>query len=216
MGNNDVKFNAAEFIAFAQVAQDREWRTKTGCPLSYEVINSGIYLLLGSAQKRNISNSEIVKFCEIFSETQSELTSDYKKLFNKSYLLAIAKEYSPDIVELSLPEEAATSQLLKEGATKQITVNKYERSAVAKKKCIEAHGTRCCICSFDFGSFYGPFASGFIHVHHLNPLAESDGERVVDPVEDLRPVCPNCHVIIHLRGGCLSVDEVKKLIENAA
>jgi hypothetical protein len=43
--NNDVKFNAAEFIAFAQVAQDREWRTKTGRPFSYEVINSGIYLL---------------------------------------------------------------------------------------------------------------------------------------------------------------------------
>ncbi|GAB6141750.1 hypothetical protein JCM14076_24790 [Methylosoma difficile] len=88
-----MKFNAAEFIAFAQFAQDRDWKTKKGLQFSYEVINSGICLLPESGKKRNISNSEILKFCKIFSETQSKLTSDYKELFNKSYLLAIAIEY---------------------------------------------------------------------------------------------------------------------------
>jgi len=39
---------------------------------------------------------------------------------------------------------------------------------------------------------------------------------IVDPVKDLRPVCPNCHAVIHLRGGCLSIEEVQELINNTA
>jgi len=128
----------------------------------------------------------------------------------------ITKQYDVDKIELRLPEEVVTEQLIKEGAITQVTINTYERSASAKNKCIEIHGTNCSICSFNFSSFYGDFASGFIHVHHLNPLAESEGEHIVDPVKDLRPVCPNCHAVIHLRGGCLSIKEVKELINNAA
>jgi len=216
IGNKKMKFNAAEFFAFAQSTQDREWQTKTGKPFTFEIRSNGIYLLPQSAKERNISNAEVVKFCALYSEKQSESTSDYKELFNKSYLLAIAQEYDLEIVDTPLPEEVGIEQLLKEGAAKQITVNKYERSAVAKRKCIEAHGTNCYVCSFNFGSFYGDLAEGFIHVHHLNPLAESEGERTVDPVQDLRPVCPNCHAVIHMRGGCLSIEEVNKLIENSA
>ncbi len=33
---------------------------------------------------------------------------------------------------------------------------------------------------------------GFIHVHHLKPLSEVGYEYRVDPIRDLRPVCPNC------------------------
>lgn len=67
----------------------------------------------------------------------------------------------------------------------------------------------------DIACSYGAYAAGFIHVHHLNPLAEATGERIVDPVEDLRPVCPNCHSVIHLRGSCLSIAEVKDLVKGA-
>jgi len=116
-------FTAAEFIAFALAAQNREWETITGQPFSYEVQNKGIYLLPQSGKDRNISNAEIVRFCELFSELKSESTSDYQELFNKSYLLAIAKKYDPDAIQELLPEETATQELIKEGAAKKITVN---------------------------------------------------------------------------------------------
>jgi hypothetical protein len=37
----------------------------------------------------------------------------------------------------------------------------------------------------------------------------------VDPVADLRPVCPNCHAVIHLGGACRSIDEVRQHMQFA-
>lgn len=58
-------------------------------------------------------------------------------------------------------------------------------------------------------------AEGFIHVHHLRPLSLIGNESEVDPVEDLRPVCPNCHAVLHLGGQCRTLDEVKQLMRQA-
>jgi len=33
-----------------------------------------------------------------------------------------------------------------------------------------------------------------------------------DPIRDLRPVCPNCHVVIHRREPPYSIDEVRQLL----
>jgi len=99
-----------------------------------------------------------------------------------------------------------------EGAARQVLVNRYERDPSARRECIAHYGPACVVCGFSFATLYGPLAEGFIHVHHLKPLAEIGAEYVVDPVVDLRPVCPNCHAVIHL--GCVtrSVDEVRQLL----
>lgn len=111
-----------------------------------------------------------------------------------------------------LPEEVSESATLFEGAVRQVTVNAYERNPVARQQCIEAHGTTCCVCGFDFGAVYGPEAEGYIHVHHIRPLSEVGREYVVNPVEDLRPVCPNCHAVLHLGGQCRSIEAVRQLL----
>ncbi len=111
-----------------------------------------------------------------------------------------------------LPEEVAESPTLFEGAVRQVTVNAYERNPVTRQRCIAAHGTTCCVCGFSFGAVYGPEAEGYIHVHHIRPMSEVGGEYVVDPVEDLRPVCPNCHAVLHLGGECRTIDEVRQLV----
>lgn len=110
------------------------------------------------------------------------------------------------------PDEVPSRVPLIEGAVCRITVNAYERNPEARRQCIAAHGTACCICGFRFGLEYGPEAEGYIHVHHVRPLAEVEGEYVVDPVEDLRPVCPNCHAVLHLGGRCRTIEEVKQLL----
>ena len=119
-----------------------------------------------------------------------------------------------DSDDILLPEEiAATMAPLTEGAVSRVTVNAYERNPEARRKCIEAHGTDCCVCGFSFGSTYGEVADGYIHVHHLRPLSEIDGEYVVDPVADLRPVCPNCHAVIHRRIPAFSIEEAQEFIK---
>jgi ribosomal protein L18E len=99
-----------------------------------------------------------------------------------------------------------------EGSLKQVTVNAYERDFEARKKCIDHHGLCCKICGFNFGKIYGEAGKGYIHVHHLKPLSEICEKYEVDPLVDLIPVCPNCHVILHKRKPPYSLEEVKKMM----
>jgi 5-methylcytosine-specific restriction protein A len=46
----------------------------------------------------------------------------------------------------------------------------------------------------------------------LVPLSEVSDEYEVDPIADLRPICPNCHAVLHLGGRTRTVEEVKALI----
>ena len=114
------------------------------------------------------------------------------------------------------PEEISHGSIYCEGNVRRIMVNRYERDSGARSACIEEHEARCCICGFDFGKVYGPEAAGHIHVHHIRPLSECGGEYEVDPINDLRPVCPNCHAVIHLGGQCRTVDEVRDMIREQA
>jgi len=114
-----------------------------------------------------------------------------------------------------LPEEVPpTAAPLVEGAVSWVSVNAYERSPEARRRCIEAHGTRCCICGFSFGAVYGEVVEGYIHVHHLRPLSEIDGEYVVDPIADLRPICPNCHAVVHRRIPAFGIEEVRAFLQS--
>ena len=53
---------------------------------------------------------------------------------------------------------------------------------------------------------YGDIGKGFIHVHHLTPLWDIRQGYEVNPVKDLRPVCPNCHAMLH-RGTPYTIEE---------
>jgi hypothetical protein len=77
-----------------------------------------------------------------------------------------------DFSPIVLPEEVLGGQKYREGLTKQISVNVYERNPSARRKCIEKYGTSCYVCSFQFEKVYGRIGEGFIHVHHLKSLSE--------------------------------------------
>jgi 5-methylcytosine-specific restriction protein A len=110
------------------------------------------------------------------------------------------------------PEEISSS--CHEGAVKEITVNRYERSSIARRKCIEYHGCYCNVCGFDFEKVYGELGRDFIHVHHVIPLSEINEKYVIDYKEDLVPVCPNCHAMLHrnINGKAYTVEELKTLL----
>jgi 5-methylcytosine-specific restriction enzyme A len=111
-----------------------------------------------------------------------------------------------------LPEELSADEQYSEGAKRRILVNAYERDPRARNKCIEYWGVSCSVCDFHFQYFYGEIGQRFIHVHHLKPLAEIGEEYAVDPIEDLRPVCPNCHAMLHRQTPALSIEELRTLV----
>lgn len=114
---------------------------------------------------------------------------------------------------ITIPEEVDEKELLYEGAKERITVNAYERNPTARKKCLDHYGFRCTTCEKSLADIYGEIARGSIHVHHLKPLSEINSEYQIDPITDLRPVCPNCHDIIHLRKPPYSIEEMKEFIK---
>lgn len=117
--------------------------------------------------------------------------------------------------EMQIPEEVLSEKWLVEGTTSRITINAHERNREARRKCIEHYGSSCAVCGLDLGSVYGSIAQGFVHVHHLKPLSEIGEEYEVDPITDLKPVCPNCHSIIHLGRQTRTIEEVGELLERA-
>ena len=107
------------------------------------------------------------------------------------------------------PTNVPTGATYPEGAVKRINVNAYERHEQARRDCIAHWGTRCVVCKFDFEKRYGGIGMGFTHVHHLKLLSKLGDGYEVDPVKDLRPVCPNCHAMLHHGGKLRSIEELK-------
>lgn len=105
---------------------------------------------------------------------------------------------------------------LPEGAQSKIIVNRYERSRANRQICITVNGAFCNICGFNFGKLYGFEGEGYIEVHHIIPVSKLGKDYRVDPVNDLIPVCANCHAMIHKRNPPYSVDEIKLLLKSAA
>lgn len=113
------------------------------------------------------------------------------------------------------PDEIGKDGERIEGAVQQVVVNRYERDPEARAKAIQHHGLQCQVCAFDFAKAYGVLGEGFIHVHHLVPLAQIGKSYVVDPVNDLRPVCPNCHAMLHKRLPPYTIDELQEIMRSA-
>ena len=144
--------------------------------------------------------------------TNWDLVSEYSRVSRSEHLQECERILNG---AFSLPGELTAVETFIEGAIRQVLVNKYERDPAARRKCIQHFGAVCVVCRFDFGSVFGPTMLGFIHVHHLIPLAEVGIAYQVNPITDLRPVCPNCHAAIHYGGTTRSIEEVRFMVQNS-
>jgi len=147
--------------------------------------NEGLLLALQAVNKHS----------EYFAEKKKENGKPYivypaKILKKYSHLLEPEIQYPDEITET--PE---TTYI--EGTKKKVIVNSYERDSAARAKCLEIHGYLCSVCNFDFLKEYGELGRNYIHVHHIIDLSTVGKEYEVDPKNDLIPVCPNCHSMLH-------------------
>ena len=96
--------------------------------------------------------------------------------------------------------------IIEEGVKKVAEVAVYERSKKLRDFAIhyftKDDRISCDCCSFNFGDFYGEeIGKGFIEIHHTKPIFTYEDEDIENTlkqaVENLTPVCSNCHRMIH-------------------
>jgi len=153
---------------------------------------------------------------EYFKDTGWNMWEELQEALENLNLVSIDNDNN--VIE-RLPTEAFQfdeQQLFTEGKVIQVFVNRYERNQEARLKCIKHYGDSCYVCGLNFGQVYGDIAKGFIHVHHKIPLADIGEEYRVDPINDLVPLCANCHSVIHLTKPALTIDELKRLTKKSS
>lgn len=165
-------------------------------PLPRELLNQGV---LG--QMHWDSQSSGVAIPDVVAERLERLWADWL-------------QQPPPVDKGFLAEEMEPYQTVTEGAVQQVIVNRYERSAQARSICIKCYGYDCAVCGFNFEERYGSLGAQYIHVHHMTPLAEIGGSYELNPIQDLRPVCPNCHAMLHRGTEVLSIAELRSKLLN--
>ncbi len=145
----------------------------------------------------------------------SYLEKGYIRAALPQFFTFLSDNYFNNLSAEVFPDSDQTDSCI-EGAKVTVTVNKYERSAEARKKCIDHYGCYCHICGMNFEDIYGEIGKGFIHVHHIVAISEINEEYSVNPETDLIPVCPNCHAMLHrkLNDKYISISELKHLLAN--
>jgi 5-methylcytosine-specific restriction protein A len=104
-----------------------------------------------------------------------------------------------------------------EGDAYDVLVRRYERSQINRTACIAVHGVTCHACGFDFALAYGPDGEGVIEVHHIRPVSTVGPATLIDPVNDLVPLCANCHRMAHQRRPTpYSVAEIQRMLRRDA
>ena len=101
-----------------------------------------------------------------------------------------------------------------EGKEIPVIHKRYERNPINRELCLAAKGYKCAVCGFDFEKKYGAIGKNFIEVHHLKPVSTLGEGYKINPIEDLIPLCSNCHSMIHKRKNPYTPDELRKMIKD--
>ena len=105
----------------------------------------------------------------------------------------------------------ANERELTEGEKKHIEYEQAHRNPALRKACIQKYGYQCQCCGMDFASLYGDeLGAGFIEVHHLKMISTYEEEHPNNYLENLVPLCSNCHSMIHHgKNGPLTLRELR-------
>lgn len=99
-----------------------------------------------------------------------------------------------------------------EGNRREDKTIRYERNHINRQICLNHKGHKCLICGFDFEKVYGEMGKDEIEVHHIREISNSEKSHMIDPINDLIPVCSNCHTMLHSRKPSLTPDELRGII----
>lgn len=133
-------------------------------------------------------------------------------------------EVLDDIENNSEKIENFDEEFINEGTNSRSTSNRYKRSQKLHDRAIE-HFSKdnrisCHCCSFNFDDFYSAdVAKGYIEIHHIKPVFKYESEdmdiSISKALENLIPVCANCHRVIHKnKKEPIHTDRLTEIIKN--
>ena len=142
-------------------------------------------------------------------------------LFNENFNYEDVKNAINDISAAGDRKVLPLEEFISEGRLVNKNVQVRERSNKLRAIAIE-HFSRnneihCNCCGFNFPTYYGDvYGRNCIEMHHKKPIFQyqdnSFEQQVASALENLLPVCPNCHRVIHKNNiGC---DELDKFIND--
>ena len=109
------------------------------------------------------------------------------------------KDQVPKPEQPSVPPKPKERELT-EGEKKHVKQERevVKRNPLIRQACIDKYGYQCQCCGMNFTDFYGEeLGSRFIEVHHMKMISTYDDSLPDDYVENLVPLCSNCHSMIH-------------------
>ena len=176
---------------------------------------------------RTLDYPDIVDFSDDWKDIEIQLISkpidsdiDLELIQNIDELILFWTEKTISIIYPLLPLEgdievsidAILEKSAEEGRQYQVTSTRYERKRQNRVACLAYYGFDCMICGFNFFEKFGDIGAGYIHVHHLIPVSLIGEGYKINPIQDLIPVCPNCHAMLHSKTPPLMPEELKTIL----
>jgi 5-methylcytosine-specific restriction enzyme A len=157
---------------------------------------------------RDIESSwKSIDFQWITPVEEIESNSEWKSV---EILLETSASFLFDVLSSALRTDNAEEEGKIEGFTIESKCGRYSRSATNRKACLKHFGYVCAACGFEPAEAYGPDGIGVIHVHHLTPLSKMTKAGPVSPIEDLVPLCANCHNFAHRKSPPYTPEEIRE------
>mgnify|MGYP000000043127 CR=1 FL=1 len=183
-----------------------------GMTINTKKDKKGYFTLTSQGEKAVEENREYLSF--LFNggfkyEKSKELASKIHAVQGKKHKLYVYDE----------------NDLIAEGKAGTKTSIVKERSKKLRDAAIQYYTKngkiKCAVCGFDFYEFYGEHGEGYIQIHHESPIYQYSDEGfttyIKEAVKDTKPVCSNCHCMIHRKKShMLTIEELKKIIKKTS
>lgn len=158
------------------------------------------------------SNEPWDHFKIVMTRPYSSLESSMKTLKQGLIDLLALLHSLTSAPEDNLDQEIDHKLFKEEGEVTLETCRKYERSRFNRDLCLSYHGYTCAACGQLMKDIYGEPGFKVVHVHHVIPVSKMDGPRILSPIKDLVPLCPNCHNVAHRKNPPYALEELKRFL----
>ncbi len=116
-------------------------------------------------------------------------------------ITSLSNSVMPLSFDIDLKDRHVSEIYLKEGGRKFVSHQKIERSPLLRKWYFKLHPTIECDACGILPEHKYPWLEdrNILELHHVLPLSATlNVSRTTTAMEDLRPLCPNCHRSIHI------------------
>jgi hypothetical protein len=150
-------------------------------------------------------NGRFTITCKGLSFVEKNIDS-IEYLINEGFAYDDMREAFKTIAEHPKEKIIPFNEIIAEGITVKTTNKRVQRSQKLRASALEFYSNNghivCDCCGFDFKTAYAPdYECECIEIHHKKPIflyGINDVQNTIDEaLQNLMPVCPNCHRVIH-------------------